>query len=108
MVAENIESFSKTKRMINDILDLADMTVREIMKPRRYDHGRGHRTGPRGPRPHARHGLFRLPVYHEEVDEVIGLVSYKDLIGPLLDGRIEDQWPSSCTSRFTCPRRKTC
>lgn len=35
-------------------------------------------------------GYSRLPVYHEEVDEVIGLVSYKDLIGPLLDGRIED------------------
>lgn len=53
-------------------------------------------------------GYSRLPVYHEEVDEVIGLVSYKDLIGPLLDGRIEDPVAESCTSRFTCPRRKTC
>ena len=34
MVAENIELLEDEKRMINDILDLADMTVREIMKPR--------------------------------------------------------------------------
>ena len=82
MVAENIELLEDEKRMINDILDLADMTVREIMKdtePARAALDRMRGTG-----------YSRLPVYHEEVDEVIGLVSYKDLIGPLLDGRIED------------------
>lgn len=91
MVAENIELLEDEKRMINDILDLADMTVREIMKPR-VDMIMAEGTEParaaldrmRGT------GYSRLPVYHEEVDEVIGLVSYKDLIGPLLDGRIED------------------
>ena len=91
MVAENIELLEDEKRMINDILDLADMTVREIMKPR-VDMIMAEDTEParaaldrmRGT------GYSRLPVYHEEVDEVIGLVSYKDLIGPLLDGRIED------------------
>ncbi|MEC4293853.1 hemolysin family protein [Adlercreutzia shanghongiae] len=91
MVAENGELLEDEKRMINDILDLADMTVREIMKPR-VDMIMAEDTEPartaldrmRGT------GYSRLPVYHEEVDEVIGIVSYKDLIGPLLDGRIED------------------
>lgn len=91
MVAENIELLEDEKRMINDILDLADMTVREIMKPRvdmimaeDTESARAALDRMRGT------GYSRLPVYHEEVDEVIGLVSYKDLIGPLLDGRIED------------------
>ena len=82
MVAENIELLEDEKRMINDILDLADMTVREIMKPR-VDMIMAVRIIDDS-------SYSRLPVYHEEVDEVIGLVSYKDLIGPLLDGRIED------------------
>ena len=63
MVAENIELLEDEKRMINDILDLADMTVREIMKPR-VDMIMAEDTEP------ARAAL--------------------DLIGPLLDGRIED------------------
>ena len=93
MVAENIELLEDEKRMINDILDLADMTVREIMKPR-VDMISGRdfrRTGLRGP-------LYRASAHSHSACrsitrkwiEVIGLVSYKDLIGPLLDGRIED------------------
>ena len=90
MVADNDELLDDEKRMINDILDLADMTVREIMKPRvdvimvedvepaltALDRMRGT-------------GYSRLPVYHEEVDEIIGIVNYKDLVGPLMDGRID-------------------
>lgn len=90
MVAENIELLEDEKRMINDILDLADMTVREIMKPRvdmimaeDVEPARTALERMRGT------GYSRLPVYHEEVDDVIGIVSYKDLIGPLLDGRMD-------------------
>ena len=76
MVAENIELLEDEKRMINDILDLADMTVREIMKPR-VDMIMAEDTEParaaldrmRGT------GYSRLPVYHDAVDELIGLVS---------------------------------
>lgn len=90
MVADNDELLDDEKRMINDILDLADMTVREIMKPRvdvimvedvepvltALDRMRGT-------------GYSRLPVYHEEIDEIIGIVNYKDLVGPLMDGRVD-------------------
>lgn len=90
MVADNTELLDDEKRMINDILDLADMTVREIMKPRvdmimaeDVEPARTALDRMRGT------GYSRLPVYHEEVDDVIGIVNYKDLIGPLMDGRIE-------------------
>lgn len=90
IVADNDELLEDEKRMINDILDLGDMTVREIMKPR-VDMIMAEDVEPirtaldrmRGT------GYSRLPVYHEEVDDVIGIVSYKDLIGPLLDGRMD-------------------
>lgn len=90
MVADNDELLDDEKRMINDILDLADMTVREIMKPR-VDMIMAEDVEPaltaldrmRGT------GYTRLPVYHEEVDDVIGIVNYKDLVGPLMDGRID-------------------
>lgn len=90
MVADNDELLDDEKRMINDILDLADMTVREIMKPRvdmimaeDVEPARTALERMRGT------GYSRLPVYHEEVDDVIGIVNYKDLIGPLMDGRID-------------------
>ena len=90
MVADNDELLDDEKRMINDILDLADMTVREIMKPRvdmimaeDVEPARTALERMRGT------GYSRLPVYHEEVDDVIGIVNYKDLMGPLMDGRME-------------------
>ena len=57
---------------INDILDLADMTVREIMKPR-VDMIMAEDTEParaaldrmRGT------GYSRLPVYHDTIDNII-------------------------------------
>ena len=66
------------------------MTVREIMKPRvdmimaeDVEPARTALERMRGT------GYSRLPVYHEEVDDVIGIVNYKDLMGPLMDGRME-------------------
>ena len=107
MVAENIELLEDEKRMINDILDLADMTVREIMKPR-VDMIMAEDTEParaaldrmRGT------GYSRLPVYHEEVDEVSCPTKTSSAL--CWTAALKTRWPSSCTSRFTCPRRKTC
>ena len=28
-----------------------------------------------------------MPVYHEDIDRIVGIVTYKDLIAPLMDGR---------------------
>lgn len=88
MVTDNDELLPDEKRMIHDILDLGDMTVHEIMQPRvdmilvedtetvrqAVDRMRGT-------------GYSRLPVLHEDIDRIVGIVHYKDLVGPLMDGK---------------------
>ena len=88
MVTDNDELLEDEKRMIHDILDLGDMTVHEIMQPRvdmilvedtetvrqAVDRMRGT-------------GYSRLPVFHEDIDRIVGIVHYKDLVGPLMDGK---------------------
>lgn len=32
-------------------------------------------------------GYSRLPVYHEDYDSIVGIVHYKDLVAPILDGQ---------------------
>ncbi len=88
IVKDNDELLDDEKRMIHDILDLGDMTVREVMQPRvdmmfvedvetvrqAIDRMRGT-------------GYSRLPVYHEDYDTIVGIVNYKDLVAPILDGK---------------------
>lgn len=88
MVTDNDELLPAEKRMIHDILDLGDMTVHEIMQPRvdmilvedtetvrqAVDRMRGT-------------GYSRLPVFHEDIDRIVGIVHYKDLLAPLMDGK---------------------
>lgn len=91
MVADNTELEPAEKRMIHEILDLRDMSAHEIMKPRvdmimvedeetvqtTLDRMRGT-------------GYSRLPVFHDDIDGIVGIVHYKDLIGPLMDGRTDE------------------
>ena len=91
MVAENDELLDDEKRMIHDIIDLGDMAVHEIMKPRvdmilveDVESGMTALERMRGT------GYSRLPVYHDDIDGIVGIVHYKDLIGPLMDGRIDE------------------
>ena len=32
-------------------------------------------------------GYSRLPVYHEDIDRIVGIVHFKDLVAPLMDGK---------------------
>lgn len=91
IVADNEDLLEDEKRMIHDILDLGDMSVHEIMQPRvdmmiieDVESGRVALERMRGT------GYSRLPVYHDDIDGIVGIVHYKDLIGPLMDGRIDD------------------
>lgn len=91
IVADNVELEEVEKRMIHDILDLGDTTAEEVMTPRvdmimvedtktvrqAIDRMRGT-------------GYSRLPVYHDDPDGVFGVVRYKDLINPLLEGKEND------------------
>ena len=90
-MADSDDLLDDEKRMIHDIIDLGDMSVHEIMQPRvdmimvedtetvRTAVERMHGTG-----------YSRLPIFHEDADHIIGIVHYKNLVGPLIDGREDD------------------
>lgn len=90
-VADSDELLDDEKRMIHEILDLGDMNAGEIMTPRvdmilvedtetvRQAVDRMMGTG-----------YSRLPVFHEDIDRIVGIVHYKDLVPPVLDGKGDD------------------
>ena len=90
-VADSDELLDDEKRMIHEILDLGDMDASEIMTPRvdmilvedtetvRQAVDRMMGTG-----------YSRLPVFHEDIDRIVGIVHYKDLVPPVLDGKGDD------------------
>lgn len=85
------ELTSAEKRMINEIIDLGDTIAGEICTPRvdvmlvhDDESGRAALERMRGT------GYSRLPVCHEDIDDVVGIVNFKDLIGPLIDGSVDD------------------
>ncbi len=91
LVDDTPELADDEKRMIQDIIDLGDMTADAICTPRvdvmiveDTESGRVALERMRGT------GYSRLPVGHDGIDEIIGIVHYKDLIGPLMDGSIDD------------------
>ena len=107
MVADNDELLDDEKRMIHEIIDLGDMTVREVMQPRvdmifaedtediRTVVDRMHGTG-----------YSRLPVFHEDVDTIVGIVYFKDLVFPLLDGKGDDPVSKYATEAMFVPETK--
>ena len=106
MVAENIELLEDEKRMINDILDLADMTVREIMKPRvdmtalditdDYDHVK-HTI--------IESGFSRIPVYEEDMDNIRGTLYVKDLL-PYINNGKDFAWQQLMRKPYFVPEHK--
>ena len=90
IVDDNDELLDDEKRMIGEILDLDELTVGDIMQPRvdiiaaedtetvRATLDRMQGTG-----------YSRLPVYHEDLDHILGIAHYKDLVPLVLDGEGE-------------------
>ena len=88
MVAEQEDLSDDEKRMIHEVFDLGDAVVRQVMVPRvdvtavedvqsaREVLSLMQKTG-----------YSRMPVYHDDMDEVIGIVKIKDLIAPALAGK---------------------
>ena len=91
LVGDADELQDDEKRMIGEILSLTDASVSEIMTPRvdimaveDTETVRQTLERVRGT------GFSRLPVYHEDLDTIVGIVHYKDLISVVLDGRLDD------------------
>lgn len=90
LVDDTSELAEDEKRMIHDIIDLGDMHAGEICTPR-VDVMLVHddETARQALERMRGTGYSRLPVCHDSIDDIIGIVNIKDLIGPLMDGSID-------------------
>lgn len=77
--------------MIHEIFDLGDTKAREVMVPRvdvtfmEDDSSLGEVLSVM-----RRTGYSRMPIYHEDLDRIVGVAHIKDLIGPALDDSAMD------------------
>ena len=90
LVDDNDELLDDEKRMIGEILELDELTVSDVMQPRvdiiaveDTETVRAALERMRGT------GYSRLPVYHEDLDHIIGIARYKSLIPAVLDGETD-------------------
>ena len=90
MVAEQEDLSDDEKRMIHEVFDLGDAVVRQVMVPRvDVTAAEDVQSAREVLRLMQKTGYSRLPVYHEDMDEVTGIVNIKDLIEPVLAGKGE-------------------
>lgn len=90
LVDDNDELLDDEKRMIGEILELDELSVSDAMQPRvdviaieDTETVRVALERMRGT------GYSRLPVFHEDLDHIVGIVRYKSLIPAVLDGDID-------------------
>ena len=87
LVDDNDELLDDEKRMIGEILELDELTVSDVMQPRvdiiAVQDTETVRTALERMRGT---GYSRLPVFHEDLDHVIGIAHYKSLVPAVLDG----------------------
>ena len=73
--------------MIHEVIDLGDTIAREVMVPRVDMTALEDDTTVREALDVMRStGFSRIPVYHEDVDRIVGVAHIKDLIGLIMDG----------------------
>jgi putative hemolysin len=75
------------RRMIRGIIALEDKTVREIMVPRIDIAAADDEDSPTDvARLCVERGLSRVPIYHENIDDIVGITYAKDLLQALTNG----------------------
>jgi putative hemolysin len=91
LVSEQDSLLDEEKRMITEIFDLGDTVALEIMTPR-VDMVCAESTAPVGEvvEQMQKTGLSRLPVIEDTPDKVLGVVMLKDLLEPLMAGRLDE------------------
>ncbi len=86
MVTDAEELTEQEKSMIHDVIDLGDAVAREVMVPRVDVEAVEDTTGCAEVLSLMRRtGYSRVPVYHEDIDRIVGIAHIKDLITPVLD-----------------------
>ena len=90
LVTDADELLDDEKRMIGEILTLGELTAADVMQPRvdiiameDVETVRAALERMRGT------GYSRLPVFSEDLDHIVGIVRYKDLIPAVLDGEAD-------------------
>lgn len=91
MVAEQDDLSDDEKRMIHDVFDLGDAIARQVMVPRVDVNAMEDTTTVAAALDVLTEtGYTRMPVFHTDIDQVVGVVNVKDLIRPVLEGRGEE------------------
>ena len=86
MVRDSDELSDEEKSMIHEVIDLGDTKAREVMVPRvdvtfvEDDTTVGAVIDVMQDK-----GYSRIPIYHEDIDRIVGIAHIKDLIGPTMD-----------------------
>ncbi len=95
------------KRMIGEILDLDSLVVSDVMTPRvdmicveDTETARNALDRMLGT------GYSRLPVFHEDLDDVVGIVHLKDLIQPCVEGQGDALAADFATDPYFVPESK--
>ena len=108
MVSEQDDLLDEEKRMIHEIFDLGDTVAREVMVPRvDTTMCEDDETVADVLSAMRQTGFSRIPVYHEDPDNVVGIAHIKDLIQPSLDARATSPSPTFCATPPLCPTPRT-
>jgi CBS domain containing-hemolysin-like protein len=99
----------RERRMIDNILDLENVSVREVMVPRPDIDALPETTNVRDAVGRfVAEGYSRLPVYRETIDDVVGVLYGKDLFPLLLDGRSDALVGGFVRPAYFVPESKKC
>ena len=92
LVTDQGTLLAEEKRMINEVFEIGDTVAREVMVPR-VDVEMLEDEVPVGDALPCfrRTGFSRMPVYHEDVDTIVGVALLKDLLGPIAGGQTKEQ-----------------
>ena len=92
MVTDSGELTEQEKSMIHEVIDLGDTIAREVMVPRvDMTSAKDTDTCREVLDVMRATGFSRIPVFHEDVDRIVGIAHIKDLIGLVMDGgRVDD------------------
>ncbi len=97
MVTDAEELTEEEKSMIHDVIDLGDTVAREVMIPRvDVVSVEDTCTCAEALDVMRRTGFSRVPIYHEDIDRIVGIAHIKDLITPML----EEDAASNHVSRY--------
>lgn len=84
-VFEKIEA-----ELVHNVFEFADRTVREVMVPRSEIRGLSIDTPPdEVPRVAVTIGHSRIPVYRGSIEEPVGIVTLRDILQGIIEGRLE-------------------